>query len=40
MSLHPRTQYAVPAETARVAKTCLPHGHPYLRLSDELGPLF
>ena len=40
MSLHPRTQYAVPAETARVAKACLPHGHPYLRLSDELGTLF
>ena len=40
MSLHPRTQYAMPAETARVAKACLPHGHPYLRLYDELSPLF
>jgi transposase len=40
MSLHPRTQYAVPAETARVAKACFPQGHPYLRLSDELGTLF
>jgi hypothetical protein len=40
MLLHPRTQYAVPAETARVAKACLPYRHPYLRLSDELGPLF
>jgi transposase len=40
MSLHPRTQYAVPAETARVAKACLPQGHPYLRLYDELGTLF
>jgi transposase len=40
MSLHPRSQYAVPAETARVAKACLPHGHPYLRLADELGTLF
>jgi transposase len=40
MSLHPRTQYAVPAETARVAKACFPQGHPYLRLYDELGTLF
>jgi transposase len=40
MSLHPRTTYAVPAETARVARACLPHGHPYLRLYDELGTLF
>jgi transposase len=30
----------VPAETARVAKACLPHGHPYLRLSAALGALF
>jgi transposase len=40
MSRHPRTTYAVPAETSRVAKACFPHGHPYLRLYDELGPLF
>jgi transposase len=40
MSLHPRTEYAVPAETARVAKACFPPGHPYLQLHDELGTLF
>jgi transposase len=40
MSLHPRTKYAVPAETARMAKMCFPHGHPYLQLHDELGTLF
>jgi transposase len=40
MSLHPRTTYAVPAETSRVAKACFPHGHSYLRLDDELGMLF
>jgi hypothetical protein len=32
MSLHPRTQYNVPAETARIAKACFPQGHPYMRL--------
>jgi transposase len=40
MSLHPRTQYAVPAETAHVAKACFPQGHPYLLLADKLGTLF
>jgi transposase len=29
----------VPAETARVAQACFPHGPPYLRLHDELGTL-
>ena len=28
MSRHPRTMDAVPAETARVANACVPHGHP------------
>jgi hypothetical protein len=36
MSLHPRTSYHVPAETARVAKACFPKGNPYLRLADAL----
>src|SRR5262245_21264964 len=40
MSLHPRTSYHIPEETARVAKACLPQEHPYLRLSDVLGPIF
>ena len=40
MSLHPRTRYDIPAETARVAKACFPQGHPYLRLADALGPIF
>jgi transposase len=40
MSLHPRASYHIPTETAQVATACLPQGHPYLRLSDALGPLF
>lgn len=40
MSLHPRTSYHIPAETARVATACLPPGHPYLRLSNALSPIF
>jgi transposase len=40
MSLHPRTSYHVPAETARVAQACFPQGHLYLRLADALGPIF
>lgn len=30
----------VPEETARVAHAAFPKGHPYLRLADELGPVF
>jgi transposase len=40
MSLHPRTNYHIPAETVRVATACFPKDHPSLRLSDALGPLF
>ena len=40
MSLHPRTRYEVPADTARAAEGCFPKGHLYLLLYDELGPLF
>jgi len=40
MSLHPRTSYDIPAETARIAQACFPKGHPYLRLADALGPIF
>jgi len=40
MSLHPRTSYYIPDETARVATACLPQGHPYLRLAAALGPIF
>src|SRR5436190_2010000 len=30
----------VPDDTARVARAIVPHGHPYLTLADEVGPLF
>ena len=40
MSLHPRTHYAVPAETIRVAHACFRHGHPSLLLAEALGTLF
>ncbi len=38
--LRPRAIDAVPEETARVTRAAFPKGHPYLRLADELGPLF
>ena len=40
MSLQARPVYAVPEETARVARAIFPHGHLYLQLSDTLGSLF
>ena len=40
MSLHPQPIGPVPEETARVAHAVFPHGHAYLRLRDELGPIY
>jgi len=40
MSLLVRLQAEVPAETARVAEAVFPKGKPYLRLRDEIGPLY
>jgi hypothetical protein len=40
MSLQPRNEYKVPAETARVARAIFPNGHPYLQLNDTFGVLF
>jgi transposase len=30
----------VPEETARVGTTAFPDGNPYMRMRDELGPIF
>lgn len=38
--LRPRPLGPVPEDTARVAQALFPDGHPYLRLTDELGDLF
>src|SRR5262245_22032784 len=40
MSLPPRPNAPVPAETARVARTAFRKGNPYLRLRDHFGTLF
>ena len=40
MSLSPQSTGPVPAETIRVAKAAFPNGNPYLKLRDELGPIF
>src|SRR3954466_13629853 len=40
MSLQPRPTPPVPDDTARVAHAAFPKGNPYLRLRDELGPVF
>jgi transposase len=40
MSLKPTPIGPVPELTAFVARAAFPDGHPYLRLRDELGPLF
>src|SRR5436305_14568184 len=40
MSLRAQLPTPVPDETARVARAAFPQGNTYLRLRDELGPLF
>src|SRR4051812_42900702 len=40
MSLKPNPVSDVPELTARVARAAFPKGNPYLRLRDELGPVF
>lgn len=40
MSLHPQPHSRIPEETARVARAAFPHGSPWMRLRDELGPIF
>lgn len=40
MSLAPRSPQTIPAETARVARAAFPKGNIYLRLRDELGPIY
>src|SRR5689334_2438551 len=38
--LRPERIEAVPPETARVTQAAFPKGNVYLRLADEMGPLF
>lgn len=40
MSLNPRPIQPVPAEPARVARAAFPKGTVYLKLRDQLGPIF
>jgi transposase len=40
MSLQPEPLSPIPEETARIARAAFPHGSPWMRLRDELGPIF
>lgn len=40
MSLHPRPIPDVPEETAEIAQAAFPKGNTYMRMRDELGPIF
>jgi transposase len=40
MSLRPEPIDPVPEQTVRVARAAFPKGNPYLRLRDEMGPIF
>lgn len=40
MSLHFRSSYGVPEETARVARAAFPKGNLYMQMHEELGALY
>lgn len=40
MSLRAPLMYCIPEETARVARAAFPKGNPYMRMHDELGPIY
>ena len=40
MSLDPVLYYAMPEDTARIARAAFPKGNVYLRMHDALGPLY
>ena len=40
MSLHPQSMPDVPEETVMIAQAAFPKGNTYMRMRDELGPIF
>ena len=40
MCLDPEFAFSVPAETARIARAAFPKGNLYMKIRDELGPIF
>lgn len=40
MSLRAPLFYQIPEQTAQVARAAFPKGNPYIRMRDELGPIF
>jgi transposase len=40
MSLHAPLAYAIPEQTAQVARAAFPKGNPYMRMRDALGPIY
>jgi transposase len=40
MSLHAPLVYAIPEQTAQIARAAFPKGNPYMRMRDALGPIY
>jgi transposase len=40
MSLHPLHDWSIPEETQRIAKATFPKGNTYMRMRDELDPIY
>ncbi len=40
MSLHPQTDFTIPADTVRIAQAAFPKKNIYIRMRDELGLMY
>src|SRR5438874_3871188 len=40
MSKHAPLFYAIPEQTAQIARAAFPKGNPYMRMRDALGPIY
>jgi transposase len=40
MTLRAQTEFTIPEETARVARTAYPHGNTLIELRDALGTIY
>jgi transposase len=40
MTLYPQNEFAIPEETARVARAAYPHGNTIIKMRDALGSMY
>ncbi len=40
MTLHPKSEWEIPQETARIATSAFPKGNVYMKMRDSLGEIY